>query len=201
VPPGKFRTQERHVACSDRLVATCPHPPLPAIAVPARRRVPVGRQGLPKTRCWCSGRWSPGPTLMTRATRTFLAGLGTGRLILMTRRAALSDNHPGGFEHQPGFLGAITKYRHPPERGAARVRCSCSCLAWSPPLFFQVVHRQGGWCTGASSTLDVLNHRPGGDLASLRDCFGDSGGPNLFAHTTKPHRRRAPAARFVFPPF
>ena len=119
---------------------------------------------------------TPRPALMTRAE---FEAVWDGGLILMTRRAGLSDL-TRRFDIT-WFLGAIHKYRH--LLGEVLVASFfLQLFALVSPLFFQVVidkvlvHR-------ALSTLDVLVDRPAGDLGVRDRCSGILR-TYLFSHTT-----------------
>ena len=128
------------------------------------------------TRSWCSRRWTSRPAVMTRAE---LLAVWDGRLILMTRRAGLSDI-TRRFDIT-WFMGAIHKYRH--LLGEVLVASFfLQLFALVSPLFFQVVidkvlvHR-------GLTTLDVLVDRPAGDRRCSRAVLGGLR-TYLFSHTT-----------------
>ena len=119
---------------------------------------------------------APRPALMTRDE---FEAVWDGGLILMTRRAGLSDLSRR-FDIT-WFLGAIHKYRH--LLGEVLVASFfLQLFALVSPLFFQVVidkvlvHR-------SMSTLDVLVDRPGGDRRCSRPSSA-SCAPICSAHTT-----------------
>ena len=132
---------------------------------------------------------APRPALMTRAE---LEAVWDGQLILMTRRAGLSDLSRR-FDIT-WFLGAIHKYRHLLSEVLV-ASFFLQLFALVSPLFFQVVidkvlvHR-------ALSTLDVLVIGSAGDR-DVRDHSRHPAHLSVRAHH-QPHRRRA--RRAAVPP-
>src|SRR6266404_6170197 len=122
--------------------------PLPAIAVLRDGGFLLVAKAA-EDKVWVQWPLEPRPTLMTRDE---LLAVWDGRLILMTRRAALSDI-TRRFDIT-WFLGAIHKYRHLLSE-VLLGSLFLQLLGLVSPLFFQVVidkvlvHR-------ASTTLDVL---------------------------------------------